>query len=108
MEKFYKKFGLSRELICQIIRLVVDFCDPEKIYLFGSRAREDFKRASDIDIAVEGAKREIVGLKELLEEEVRTLLKFDVVDLSKVNAYLKEEIYREGIVIYEKIQANSQ
>ena len=108
MKSCHEKFGISKELIDQVVQMIVNFSDPEKIYLFGSRAREDYKRASDIDIAVEGAKRDIIGLKELLEEEVRMLLKFDIVDLSKANTHLKEEIKKERIVIYEKIQANSQ
>lgn len=108
MKKSYEKYGISEELIGQVIQLVVDFLDPDRIYLFGSRARGNFKQTSDIDVAIEGAKRDIIGLKELLEEEVRTLLKFDVLDLSKASTNLREEIKKEGIVIYEKTQANSQ
>ena len=39
----------------QVIKEIIDFAkkyDVEKVLLFGSRARGDFKRTSDIDLAV--------------------------------------------------------
>ena len=44
----------------------------QKVILFGSRARGDFKRTSDIDLAVEGGEVECFALD--IDEETTTLL----------------------------------
>ena len=74
----------------------------EKVVLFGSRARGDYNKVSDIDIAVTGG--DIAGFWIDVDEETNTLLQFDVVNLDgSVQKELLESIEREGIVIYEKI-----
>ncbi len=96
-----EKTGLKKELVEQIVKVILKHDKPKRIVLFGSRARGDFSPVSDIDLAVEGVKSATL-IKEVLDEEVDTLLKFDVVDLSKVPDYLREEIEKEGIVLYEE------
>ena len=74
----------------------------KKVILFGSRARGDFKRTSDIDLAAEGGDFDRFALD--VEEETSTLLKYDIVDFSRpMQEELREAIRQEGIVIYEKI-----
>ena len=74
----------------------------EKVVLFGSRARGDYNKVSDIDIAVTGG--DIAEFSIDVDEETNTLLQFDVVNLEgSVQKELLESIEREGIVIYEKI-----
>ncbi len=76
--------------------------DIELVILFGSRARGDFKRTSDIDIAVRGGNTARFMLD--IEEETSTLLQYDVVDLdTEVENNLLESIRNEGITIYEKV-----
>lgn len=71
--------------------------------LFGSRARGDYRRTSDIDLAAEGGDFNRFALD--VDEETSTLLKYDIVDLRrKVQPELLESIEREGIVIYEKYE----
>ena len=73
-----------------------------RVLLFGSRARGDFKRTSDIDLAAEGGDFDRFALD--VEEETSTLLKYDIVDLNRaMQEELREAILHEGIVIYEKI-----
>ena len=74
---------------------------PNIIIIFGSRARGDYKKTSDIDIAID-CEDDIGFPSEILEEDIPTLLKFNVVHLRKVNKELRKEIIKEGIVIYEK------
>lgn len=65
----------------QVLREISDFAKKykvEKVILFGSRARGDFKRTSDIDIAVSGGNFDRFALD--VDEETSTLLKFDIVD----------------------------
>ena len=74
----------------------------EKIILFGSRARGDYKRTSDIDLAVSGG--DIARFALDVEEETSTLLKYDIVSLNlPVQEDLMASIEREGRVLYEKI-----
>lgn len=73
----------------------------KKVILFGSRARGDYTRASDIDLAVSGG--DMTGFTLDVKETTSTLLDFDVVDLnSPVQKELLTSIYKEGIVLYEK------
>ena len=66
----------------QVIKEITDFAkkyDVKKVLLFGSRARGDFKRTSDIDLAVSGGNFDRFALD--VDEETSTLLMFDIVDL---------------------------
>lgn len=59
-------------------------------------------RKSDIDLAVRGG--DAARFAYDVDEEVRTLLMFDVVDLEKgVSSQLQEEIDRDGVILYEKV-----
>lgn len=70
--------------------------------LFGSRARGDFKRTSDIDLAVTGG--DFLRFALDVEEETSTLLEFDIVDLDRcMQQALRDSIEKEGRVIFEKV-----
>lgn len=72
-----------------------------KVVLFGSRARGDNGVRSDIDLAVSGGN--ITGFRLDIDDEVRTLLMFDVVNLDgTVQPPLLASIEREGIILYEE------
>lgn len=72
-----------------------------KIILFGSRARGTHSERSDIDIAVSGGDTD--GFYWDVNENIWSLLSFDIVELDKgITDALKNEIDKEGIVIYEK------
>ena len=74
----------------------------EKVILFGSRARGDYRETSDIDLAVSGGR--IAHFQADIEEEVSTLLSFDIVNMDgSVQEELVDSIKREGKVLYEKI-----
>ena len=70
-----------------------------KIILFGSRARGDFHRCSDIDIGIvpknKYDKRKLILLRENLEE-MNMPYKVDVVDISKVSKTFKDKALKEG------------
>ncbi len=70
--------------------------------LFGSRARGDYRKVSDIDLAVSGGNIAAFALD--VEEETTTLLKYDVVNLDgSVQKELLDVIEKEGVMLYEKI-----
>ena len=72
-----------------------------KIVLFGSRARGTNTERSDIDIAVYGG--DFDGFYWDVKEKIHSLLMFDIVQAdAAISDELKEEIERDGVVIYEK------
>lgn len=93
--------GISESLINEIVNLAIKH-SIEKIILFGSRARGDYNKTSDIDLAVSGGNTVEFTLD--AEECTNTLLKFDVVNLDgAVQKELLEMINKEGKVVYEKV-----
>ena len=72
------KNGIKEQVINEIIDLAKKY-NVEKVILFGSRARGDYHRASDIDLAVYG--ENITGFALDVEDMTSTLLTFDVVDM---------------------------
>ncbi len=96
-----QKTGIKQSVIQEICTLARKY-DIDKVILFGSRARGDYSRASDIDLAVCGGNISRFALD--VEEETTTPLKYDVVDLDgSVQKELREAIEAEGKVLYEKI-----
>lgn len=74
----------------------------QKVILFGSRARGNFKTKSDIDLAVQGG--DFIRFMLDVNEETSTLLKFDIVNLDEeIQNELRESIKKEGKIIYEEI-----
>lgn len=87
----------------RILREIVSFAKEHsitKIILFGSRARGTNTERSDIDIAVYGGDLMVLlGCK----GKTHSLLMFDIVQADvSISDELKEEIEKDGVVIYEK------
>ncbi|MDO5296457.1 MAG: nucleotidyltransferase domain-containing protein [bacterium] len=95
------RFNLPDNLLHEICAYAEQY-GIRKVILFGSRARGTHQERSDIDLAVSGG--DSLNFYYDLEEKAHTLLMFDVVNLDKdISAELKNEIERDGIVIYEKV-----
>lgn len=91
-----------REAVLEQIRSLAEQHGLNRVILFGSRARGDFRERSDIDLAVSGG--HIAAFSLDVDEETDTLLQYDVVNLDvPVDKALLENILREGITIYEKV-----
>ena len=96
-----KETGIKAQVINEIQELAKKY-GVKKVLLFGSRARGDFKRTSDIDLAALGGNIDRFALD--VKEDTSTLLKYDIVNLDRdMQDELREAIYREGIVIYEEV-----
>lgn len=93
--------GINSKVILEI-RDFAEKYHVERVLLFGSRAWGDFKRTSDIDLAVRGGDFNRFALD--VDEETSTLLEFDIVNLdAPMQDELRESIEKEGCVLYEKI-----
>ena len=92
----------EREIFSQVAELAEQY-QVEKVVLFGSRARRTHLEKSDIDLAVYGC-RNFSDFYFDTQEKVWTLLNIDVIDMEQgVSEELRQEIERDGVVIYEKI-----
>ena len=95
---------MSYHLNARVKRDIIKFAKRygvRKVILFGSRARGDNRERSDIDLAVSGG--DTGEFTEAVNEEARTLLMFDVVDLDRgISSELQAEIDRDGVTLYEK------
>lgn len=78
----------------------------EKIWLYGSRARGDFKERSDIDLAIECPHASVLEWFDLLDiiENADTLLKIDCVrvDELKDDSYFKRNIFRDAKLLFQR------
>ncbi len=93
--------GLKDGLIEEIIELAKEH-KINKVYLYGSRAKGDYKERSDIDLAITGGNTSNFILD--VDEQISTLLMFDVVDLDgTVQEELLSSIKKEGILLYEEV-----
>jgi len=86
------------EEICDIARKY----NVQKVVLFGSRARGNFKEKSDIDLAVQGG--DFIRFMLDVNEETSTLLKFDIINLDEeIQEELRDTIKKEGKIVYEEV-----
>ena len=96
-----KETGI-KTVVIEEIRTLAQKYQLKKVILFGSRARGDYHKTSDIDLATVGGNHVKFSLD--IEEETSTLLKYDIIDLDgPVEEALRESIKKEGITLYEKV-----
>lgn len=75
-----ERTGIKKQVINEILELAKKY-HIQQVILFVSRARGDYKKTSDIDLAVIGGDFSRFALD--VEEETSTLLKYDIVDLDR-------------------------
>jgi len=102
----------SQEKFEKVLRKLIDFLEkelaPERLILFGSRAKNMAHPYSDIDLAISGTKPLDLRSKRKLKEEIEELsypFKVDLVFLDEVSEEFKRVIYETGRVVYEKDRA---
>lgn len=99
------KYGLSEKTIKQIQAVFSKFPQVQKAVLFGSRAKGNYKRGSDIDLTLHGKDLSLSMLYKI-ENSLDDLLLPYKIDLSIFdqisNPDFIDHIERVGIVFYEK------
>ncbi len=99
-------YGFSEEQFSEILSVLRRYDDIERVYLFGSRAKNTYHDGSDVDLAIKGdsiSRMTLLSLLFQLNEETLLPWKFDVLDYTKINnPDLQEHIDRAGICIYNK------
>ncbi len=99
------KFGLSQKQ-CQLIEEVLEqFEEIEKVVIFGSRATDKYKPASDIDLAVFGKDITVTILDKFYSalDDLPLPFMFDLLNYSKIsNTSLKSKIDSYGKIFFER------
>lgn len=94
------KFGLKERELDEIKALYYLFPEIDEIVIFGSRARGDYNKVSDIDIAIKGEVDKIMYKIRDYFEESSIIYTVDVVNyISISNQDFKENIDNEGIIV---------
>ncbi|MFZ1040946.1 MAG: nucleotidyltransferase family protein [Anaerolineales bacterium] len=86
---------------------LIDICrqnDVSMVGVFGSMAREEAKKKSDIDLLVRFSKRKSLLAVVRLERELSEALgrKADLLTEAASSPYLRERILKETRLVYEK------
>ncbi|HOI01129.1 MAG TPA: nucleotidyltransferase domain-containing protein [Bacteroidales bacterium] len=98
-------FGLSENYIVNICRCFEKYQGIKRVIIYGSRARGDYKRSSDIDLAIVGS----LTYSELmhLEGQLDDLLlpyKIDIGLLDEIeNPDLRAQIRQTGQIFYDAV-----
>lgn len=101
-----QNMGLSEKEIKEIVDVIKKYFEIECAFIFGSRAKGNYKRGSDVDIAIKGENITIDIVAKVLnelEEETTLPYFFDVLhyDTCSTNE-LVDHIDRVGVCIYMK------
>ncbi len=101
-----KRFGLKESTINKIISVFINYPKVEKVLLYGSRAKGNYRNGSDIDLTLIGDELSYSYLSniELDIDDLFLPYSFDISILKDIdNPDLVEHINRVGVVLYEKI-----
>jgi predicted nucleotidyltransferase len=97
--------GLTPQQRKEIREILAGVPRIDRAILFGSRAQGTYRRASDIDLALEGADISLSDTASLYSAFAESSLPYDVdlvVRADNVNRELERRIARHGMVFYEK------
>ncbi len=100
------KYGVKEEIIQKISAVFARYPQVERAVLYGSRAKDNFKNGSDIDLTLHGDEDLTLQVLYQIMDELDNLLLPYTIDLSIFRDIsdldLVERIQRVGVVFYEK------
>ena len=98
--------GLNQQDLDIIISVINRFPEVKQALIFGSRAKNNFRYGSDVDIALKGSELNLNIVSQIsyqLNEDTILPYRFDVLNYNSiVSAELKEHIDRVGVTVFEK------
>jgi predicted nucleotidyltransferase len=98
------KFGLSDTVINELQDVFRHYANIEKVLIFGSRSKGNFREGSDIDLAVIGKGVDYNQLLSILCEidDLELLYSVDLIDYNKKKGTpIGDHIDRVGKIFYE-------
>ncbi|UFU00233.1 nucleotidyltransferase domain-containing protein [Radiobacillus kanasensis] len=100
-----QKYGIPERFLNEFIHYCSNNANIEKVLLFGSRARGDFRFNSDIDLAfyTTNINHSEQNIMEYMVREISTHLKVDIVFMDRLSKEeLIKKIKRDGVTLYEQ------
>jgi len=99
------RFGITEKSYNYIVSYLKTKPQIETVILFGSRAKGNYKRGSDIDLAIKGKDSSpelAIDIESFINEEIPVPYTVDVVDYNSLKKKeLKEHIDRVGVLFYQ-------
>ena len=100
------KYDPSDQQLSEMHGIIASYVEIEEAAIFGSRAIDPHKEASDVSIAIKGEKADwslATTLKNRFEDETYLPFSFDVVCYDSIQSEeLRQHINKKGQVIYRK------
>lgn len=96
---------IDNDLKNELSNIFSKYKEIKKVVIFGSRARGDYKKTSDVDICLFGNKVDHAVLSKVWFdiEEINTYLSFDIINYNElVKKELINNILKDGIEIYNE------
>ncbi|MEO8210479.1 MAG: nucleotidyltransferase domain-containing protein [bacterium] len=94
----------ENEILNNTIDIIIQDLNPQKIIMFGSRAKGKSKNNSDFDLAVD-IKRPDVRTRRIVEEKIYNeagLYSVDLIYLNSVEKNFRDLVLKTGRVVYER------
>lgn len=94
----------EQQVLDSVVEILKKRLQPNRIILFGSRAKGKSHLGSDFDLAVDQDQPELIMERQIREDidQVSGLYSVDVVYLNSVDAEFKNIILKTGKTIYEQ------
>ena len=99
------EFGLNQETIDKINSVFENHPEIDKVIIYGSRAKGNYRTGSDIDLTLIGTdlKYDLAGTLDSEIDDLNTPYMFDISVFKLLNSpSLEEHINRVGKVFYQK------
>ncbi|MCD6489457.1 MAG: nucleotidyltransferase domain-containing protein [Thermodesulfobacterium sp.] len=101
----------AEKVLAKLVKFLKEELDPEKIILFGSRAKGKSAPYSDIDLAIEGSAKPLLKSLRKLKEKIEVIswpFFVDLIFLEEVDEEFKNLIIKTGRIVYEKNRSASE
>lgn len=98
-------FGLASDQFFLIENTLDSITEIEKVIIFGSRAGDNYKPSSDIDLAVAGKNimPQVINRISAELDDLPLPFMFDIIDINSMsNLALKNKINSKGKVFFER------
>ena len=100
------RFGLKEKVLEDIVNILKKYPEVERAVIFGSRARGDYRKGSDIDITLFGDKlTNSINTKIFYDiDDLYLIYKIDLINFNTLEKddKLRKNILNEGVEIYAK------
>lgn len=94
-------YGISEKVYNDLLEYFIKNPYINKVILFGSRAKGNYRYNSDIDLCIDCQKTKKIEIFDSIDEIVG-IYSFDILYTDSLNAEVEEQINKYGVLIYNK------